>query len=213
MEFLGLATLLMLATGLIISRWQLREANRELKAAKLLSERLQSEVGYLSDTPAGQIAASRIPNQDQLTYRFRVRVPTSKFRVAYSTLWRKQSGGPTWFSAVAVPQGDSILTIRILEDERDQRWKIAAIVETPRETKRMATSLPADQVEIFRGSHQVIRAGIGRETTSVLPGQSIRLLDERWLVGEGGLLLYGDRTPEQDQVGIYAELQPDLGPL
>ena len=42
---------------------------------------------------------------------------------------------------------------------------------------------------------------------------ALRLLDERWLVGEGGLLLYGDRPPERDQIGVYAELQPDTGPL
>jgi hypothetical protein len=55
--------------------------------------------------------------------------------------------------------------------------------------------------------------GVGRETTKVAQHGSIRLLDERWLVGEGGLLLYGEQTPERDQIGIYAELQPDVGPL
>jgi hypothetical protein len=73
--------------------------------------------------------------------------------------------------------------------------------------------LPAEHVDIFRGSHDVISTGIGRETLAADANQSIRLLDERWLVGEKALLLYGDRAPEEDQVGIYAELQPDVGPL
>lgn len=77
----------------------------------------------------------------------------------------------------------------------------------------MATVLPPEHVDVFRGSHDVLSTGVGRETQSAERKQSIRLLDERWLVGEGGLLLYGDRAPENDQIGVYAELQPDLGPL
>ena len=77
----------------------------------------------------------------------------------------------------------------------------------------MSTVLPPEQVQIFRGSHDVLSTGVGRETQSAVATEAIRLLDERWLVGEGGLLLYGDRAPENDQIGIYAELQPDVGPL
>ena len=60
----------------------------------------------------------------------------------------------------------------------------------------MATVLPPEHVEIFRGSHEVVSTGVARETLAVSSTDSIRLLDERWLVGEGGLLLYGDRPPE-----------------
>jgi hypothetical protein len=77
----------------------------------------------------------------------------------------------------------------------------------------MATVLPSDHAGVFRGSHEVVSTGVGRETFAISSSKSIRLLDERWLVGEGSLLLYGDRAPEHDQIGIYAELQPDVGPL
>jgi hypothetical protein len=77
----------------------------------------------------------------------------------------------------------------------------------------MATVLPPDHVGVFRGSHEVISQGITRETRVVPSNETIRLLEERWLVGETALLLYGDRAPDEDQIGIYAELQPDVGPL
>ena len=66
---------------------------------------------------------------------------------------------------------------------------------------------------MFRQSHDVISTGVGKTTVAVAKTESLRLVDERWLIGEAGLLLYGDRSPEQDQIGVYAELQPDIGPL
>jgi len=90
---------------------------------------------------------------------------------------------------------------------------MATIVGSSQSTKRMATVLPPDHVDVFRGSHEVVSTGVDRETLAVSTADSIRLLDERWLVGEGALLLYGDRAPEHDQVGVYVELQPDIGPL
>ena len=66
---------------------------------------------------------------------------------------------------------------------------------------------------MFRESHDALSSGIGRDTQIASAGESIRLLDERWLVGESRMYLYGDRSPEVDLVGIYAELQPDDSPL
>ena len=77
----------------------------------------------------------------------------------------------------------------------------------------MATTLPPEQIQVFRGSHDALSTGVGRETLAVNASRSIRVLDERWLVGEGSLLLYGSRPPDRDQIGVYAELQPDDGPL
>ncbi|MFK8115430.1 MAG: hypothetical protein AB8B91_24750 [Rubripirellula sp.] len=206
-EFLGLMTILMLTVGLVLTALRLRTANQELRS-------LQAEVGYLAETSQDQIAASRIRNDvEPLTYRFRVRVPATGFRVAYSSLWPKHSPGPAWFGAVPVPPGESTVTVRIHEDPRDHRWKISTIIATPKKSDRMGTVLPSEHEQAFRGSHQVIRAGVGQETLAVDQSRSIRLLDERWLVGEEGLLLYGNREPEHDQIGIYAELQPDRGPL
>ena len=173
------------------------------------------EFGYLSNTLPGQIAAARAPSDQPLTYRLRVRAPETLqgYRVAYSSHWPQNSSGPQWFGAVEVPAGESIITVRIMEDPRDHRWKIATSVAAANGTRRMATVLPQEQVEIFRGAHEVLSTGIGRQTLAVGADQSIRLLDERWLVGETALLLYGDRAPDEDQIGVYAELQPDIGPL
>ncbi|MGI9472584.1 MAG: hypothetical protein ACR2NZ_13675 [Rubripirellula sp.] len=207
-EFIGLVTIAMLGVGLVMTAFRLRRSEQELA-------RLRSESGYLAETNPGQIAAARAPSDQPLTYRIRVRVPEneSRYRVAYSSLWPRRSTTPKWFGAVPVPPGESLITVRIQEDPRDKRWKIATVVGSRRGNQRMSTVLPADHVIAFRGSHDVISTGVGRETLALAATQRIRLLDERWLVGEGSLLLYGDRAPDNDQIGIYAELQPDVGPL
>ena len=205
---MGLVTIVILATGLVFSIRRLRHLEVEVA-------NMRSETGYLQETAPGQIAAARAPSDQPLTYRVRVRVPegASKFRVAYSSLWPSRAAGPQWYGAVPMPGGESIVTIRVLEDPRDKKWKIASLVSSVEGNQRMATVLPPKHVTVFRGSHDVLSTGVGRETQAVQQTGSIRLLDERWLVGEGALLLYGDRAPTTDQIGIYAELQPDVGPL
>lgn len=98
-------------------------------------------------------------------------------------------------------------------DPRDDRWKIITLVHDDSGTRRMATTLSKSLAHVFRESHDVIAAGIGRLPVSVAPDRSLRLLDEQWLVGEGGQLLYGDAPAREDQPGIYVELQPDNTPL
>ena len=206
-EYIGLITIAMLTVGLVITTFRLRRS-------ETIVAQLRAETGYLAETEPGQIAAARAPSDQPLTYRLRVRVPSSPpFRVAYSSLWPRKSTQPEWFGAVPIPPGESLITVRINEDPRDRRWKISTQVGHRDGTKRMATVLPEQHVGVFRGSHEVVSTGIGRETFAQSPNKAIRLLDERWLVGEGSLLLYGDRAPERDQIGVYVELQPDLGPL
>jgi hypothetical protein len=206
-EYIGAVTIAMVVVGLIATGMRLRRADTELA-------RLHAQLGYLSETDPGQIAAARAPSDQPLSYRVRLRVPAKlKYRVTYSSMLPKDSIDPDWYGAVPVPQGESTLTVRIHQDPRDHRWKILASIVGEQGTRRMATVLPEDQTEIFRGSHDVVATGIGTETLAAGGDDSIRLLDERWLVGEAGLLLYGDSPPEQDQIGIYAELQPDNGPL
>jgi hypothetical protein len=207
-EYLGLATIAMLGMGLVSTAIRLRRSEADLNL-------MRRQFGFLASTPPGQIAAARAPSEQPLTYRLRVRVPSDAetYRVAYSSHWPQHKSGPEWYGAVPVPPGESIITVQIYEDPRDRRWKIATVVSAQKETRRMATALPPDHVNVFRGSHDVISAGIGRETFASASDQSIRLLDERWLVGETALLLYGDRAPDEDQIGVYAELQPDRGPL
>ena len=207
-EYMGLVTIVILSIGLAFSIQRLRYLEIEVT-------KLREETGYLQKTEPGQLAAARAPSDQPLTYRVRVRVPAgpTKFRVAYSSVWPRDAATPRWYGAVPLPAGESVVTIRILEDPRDKRWKIASLVSSIEGNQRMATVLPPPHVTIFRGSHDVLSTGVGRETLAVQQTDSIRILDERWLVGEGGLLLYGDRAPRTDQVGIYAELQPDVGPL
>lgn len=205
-EYFGLITIAALAVGLWLTSSRLSTLQDELKG-------IRAQYGYLAESLPDQIAASRSPADAPLTYHIRVRVPSLGYRVTYSSIWPKDSLAPNWFGAVPVPTGESLVTIRIMEDPRDHRWKIATMVGSPSGTNRMATVLPDDHASVFRGSHQVISTGVSRETLAVNASKSIRILDERWLVGEGGLLLYGDRAPNRDQIGIYAELQPDVGPL
>ena len=206
----GMLTLILfvaLTIGYLVSQRRLHQAESELA-------RLRRESGYLTASDPGQIAAARAPSDQPLTYRVRVRVPESpKYRVAYSSIWEKDTASPSWFAAVDLPPGESLVIVRVLSDPRDDRWKMTALVQSERGTKRFATALPDEHVRVFRGSHDAISMGLSRETVQVAKDDSIRLLDERWVVGEGGLLLYGDQSPKRDQIGIYAELQPDIGPL
>ena len=207
-EYIGLLTIVILLIALFATTRRLQKSESELA-------QLRSQYGHLGETDPGQIAAARAPSDQPLTYRMRVRLPgeSAPYRVAYSSNWPRHASDPQWYGAVEVPPGESLITVRILEDPRDKRWKISTIVSTPSGTRRMATVLPEEHVEVFRGSHDVVSTGIGRQTAAVAMDSPIRLLDEKWLVGESGLLLYGDRAPETDQIGIYAELQPDRGPL
>lgn len=206
-EFLGLATIVALAIGLYLTSRELGRVEAELN-------QLRKEVGYLDASPPDRIAAVRVPSDEPLTYRVRVRVPDGVgYRIAYSTVLPRNARRPDWYAAVRVPPGESLVTVRVASDPRDDRWKITTLIGSERGTQRMATALPTEHVEVFRGSHDVVSTGVSRETVTVAASQSIRLLDERWLAGEGSLLLYGDRPVERDQTGIYAELQPDSGPL
>ncbi|MEM1225361.1 MAG: hypothetical protein AAGJ40_06675 [Planctomycetota bacterium] len=215
--FLAVVTIIGLIIGNASLAFRLRSASTEL-------ERLRLETGYLEPSGPAQIAAVRVPGDEPLVYRFRVRVPGPKpYRLVYSTLLPKGRTNPDWYSAMSVPPGDSVVTIRIAEDPRDERWKISTLVRdvaaarpsdpsapTPRDgggTRRMGTVLPDPHTNVFRSSHDVVSTGVPRRTVFAANGESLRLLDERWLVGEGALLLYGDRPPDADQIGVYAELQ------
>lgn len=201
-----------LACGYVVTLSRLRSAQNELL-------RLRNELGYLEASGDEEIAAVRMTSDQPMTYRVRVRVPAKPaYRIAYSSLWPELSAQPDWFAAVPVPVGESLVIVRILKDPRDDRWKITTLVRgdlagESSGTRRMATVLPDEHTTIFRGSHEWLRAGIPRKTTLAPVGQSLRVLDDRALVGPGAQVLYGDRPPEQDTVGVFAELQPDIGPL
>lgn len=186
---------------------------RRMRTAEAELARLRDEVGYLQAGDEDEIAAVRIASEEPLTWQTRVRVPKGKpYRVAYSALWRESTAAPEWFSAQPVPAGESIVTVRVLRDPRDDRWKITTIVRHLDGVSRSGTTLPDEISAVFRGTHDVLSTGVGRQTVTRPNGQSLRLLDERYFSGES-LMLYGDRAPKEDLVGIYAELQPDIGPL
>ena len=200
-------TTIALLSAWIATTMRLRSAEAELAV-------LRRQTGYLEPSRSDQVAAVRVPSEQPLTFRLRVRVPGSgRFRVAYSTFWPSGSVSPEWYSAVELPAGESQLIVQIHEDPRDDRWKITTTVRCERGTKRMATVLPDEHVRLFRKPNDAVSTGIGRQTTFAAMTENVRLLDERWQVGEAGLLLYGNREPESDVIGIFAELQPDDGPL
>jgi len=101
---------------------------------------------------------------------------------------------------------------RSRQDPRDDRWKITSIIRHADGIARIGTTLPDEISEIFRGTHDVMSTGVGKQTVTCPVGQSLRILDERYFSGSS-LLLYGDSGPRENLVGVYAELQPDIGPL
>lgn len=207
-ELIGLVTIAALAVAVGSLIVQTRAMRNELS-------RYRVEVGYLQPTGDDEIAASRAPFDEPLAWKFRVRVPDGqpRYRLTYATTWPRGERSPKWYGAVPIEPGESRVTVRIMRDQRDQRWKASVVVSSKNQTRRMASVLPPEQVEIFRGSHQQLARGIDRGTVSVSAGESIRVLDQRYLVGEGSLMLFGDSPPKSDQIGVYAELQPDAGPL
>jgi hypothetical protein len=205
---------LLLWTGIVALGVAYAVTLSRLQTAQSELQRLRQLTGHLEPTGKDQLAAVRVPSDQPMTYRIRVRVPESPpYRVAYSSVWPVDTTGPEWFSAVSVPPGESMLIVRILKDPRDEKWKITTLRQTESGTRRSATVLPADHVKLFRGSHDWLRSGITGRTTTVAKGESLRLLDERILYGPGATMLYGDRPQEQDMIGVFAELQPDTGPL
>jgi hypothetical protein len=198
--------LLGFAISYVQNFYRMRSAESELA-------RLRDEVGYLQPSDSDQIAAVRIASEEPLTWQTRVRIPKgTPYRVAYSALWPAATRSPNWFAAQPVPAGESIITVRVLKDPRDDRWKITTIVRHADGIARIGTTLPEEIADVFRGTHDVMSSGVGRQTTQRQAGERLRILDEKYFAGES-LLLYGDRGPEEDLVGVFAELQPDIGPL
>jgi hypothetical protein len=209
---LNLKTLLLivlicgLVFALVANYGRMRVAETEL-------EKLRTEYGYLEPSEANEIAAVRVVVDEPLVWQARVRVPAKqRYRVAYSAVWRASTSKPEWFAAQPIPEGESVVTVRVMKDPRDDQWRISTIVRHAGGVGRIGTVLPEDLNKVFRGSHDVVSSGIGRQTVHHQAGRALRIFDERYFSGPS-LLLYGDRAPEADVVGIFAELQPDIGPL
>ncbi|MEO1617334.1 MAG: hypothetical protein AAFV88_15900 [Planctomycetota bacterium] len=204
---IGLVLLVASLCGNFVTIGKLRSAETELV-------RLRAEAGYLEPTRETEIAAMRLSSDLPMAYRLRIRIPDgTPYRLVYSAIWPKGNSGPQWFGAVEVPPGEFEVLVRVLKDPRDERWKMTALRRSAAGTRRIATALPKACRDVFLGSHDWLRAGIARETLVRPSGESLRLLDERALVGEGAMMLYGDKPPPQDMVGVFAELQPDVGPI
>lgn len=204
---LNLLLLVALASACVISITRLRRAEAELA-------RLREETGYLPPSGDDEIAAVRLTSDQPMTYRLRVRVPQSPaYRIVYSSHWPESRTSPQWFGAVGVPPGESVVTVQVVKDPRDERWKITTLRRGLDGTRRIATALPESQVKVFRGSHDWLSSGVTRHSSTRPVGDSLRLLDERVLVGEGAMMLYGDGPPADAMLGIFAELQPDIGAI
>ena len=129
-EYLGLVTIAMLMVGLTITAMRLQ------KSEALVAE-LRRENGYLAETPPGQIAAARAPSDQPLTYRVRIRSPIFFLEISCRLQFdlAETVDEPHWYGAVPVPPGESLVTVRIMEDPRDKRWKMATIVGSPQGTE------------------------------------------------------------------------------
>jgi hypothetical protein len=186
---------------------------RRMRIAESELKRLRVEIGFLESTHPDELAAVRVPADEPLMWQARVRVPAKqRYRVAYSAVWRESTSRPDWFAAQQLPEGESVVTIRVMKDPRDDQWRISTIVRHSGGTQRIGTVLPDELSAVFRGSHDVFSGGIGKDTVVRPAGEKLRIFDERYFSGSS-LLLYGDRAPEADVVGVFAELQPDTGPL
>lgn len=184
-----------------------------MRTAESELAKLRDEVGYLQPSDVGEVAAVRVLADQPLTWQARVRIPAGKsYRMAYSGLWTAARQAPEWFAAHPMRPGESTIIVRVLKDPRDDRWKMSTIIRHADGVSRIATALPDEISSVFRGSHDVISAGVGRQTVTRPGGESLRIIDERFFAGNS-MLLYGDRGPSEDMVGVFVELQVDKRPL
>lgn len=210
---LGLGTLvlwitilgLVMANGFTIRRLRRAEAERDA---------LRNQVGYLNVADASVLAAVQIATTEPLVWKYRVQVPArGRFRFAYGTKWPAERGRPRWISAVSMPPGESIVLVRVMQDPRDAVWKLVCLLQQGEMTLRQATPLSARQTELFRSSTDTFRVGVGQETQTASEDETLMVIDQRWLAGESGLLMYGAGPPEADVDGIFGALQADEGAL
>ena len=175
--------------------------------------RLRAEVGFISEPDTSKLAAIRVPSDQPLTWKVRVRTPSLQpYQIAFGTLWPGGATAPEWHSSVVLDEGESLITLRLMEDPRDERWKIVAIVTQDGTVRRASAPLDDRQTAVFRGSHNTIRGGIQSEVA--LPaGQGVRVIEDKWFTGEGGLLLFGESMPDDDIDGVFAELMPLPGAM
>lgn len=199
-------TTIAMGCALVVTVQRLRSAESELAL-------LREEVGYLGPTKGNEIAAVRALVYEPLTFQFRVRVPERPgYRLAYSSLWPAEASGPEWFGGLKVPPGESTVIVRVLKDPRDDRWKIAAICRSELGTRRIGTTLPEDHTSLFRSPQDWSNSGVSRVAQVAEIGESIRLLENRIIQGEEAMM-FGARPKGQDAVGVFAQLEPDSGPL
>jgi len=173
--------------------------------------KLRDEVGFLQPSESDEVAAVRVLADEPLTWQSRVRIPAGhSYRMAYSALWTASQQAPEWFAAQPIRPGESTIIVRVLKDPRDDRWKMSLIIRHADGVSRIATALPDEISSVFRGSHDVISAGVGRQTVTRPGGDPLRIIDERFFAGNS-MLLYGDRGPSEDMIGVFVELQVDNG--
>jgi hypothetical protein len=185
--------------------------SRQLHRARAELESMRSEVGYLNIRDEAQLAVARVPDDEPLVWRFRIHNPqNNRMRLAYSTRWLSGSVRPDWYSFAAIPAGESLITARVAADPRDSLWKISVIIRQGNSETRLATELPESQVPIFRGSHHAISTGeVETRTLQRPPQRPIKLLEDKWLVDESPMVLFGQRPPDTDVIGVFLEIQPD----
>ena len=203
---LVLVALVGFAISYVINFSRMRSAESELAT-------LRDEVGFLKPSDVGEVAAVRVLADEPLTWQTRVRIPDGQsYRMAYSAIWAASTQSPEWFAAQPMRSGESTIIVRVLKDPRDDRWKMSTIIRHADGVSRIATALPDEISNVFRGSHDVISAGVGRQTVTRPAGDSLRIIDQRFYAGDS-MLLYGDRGPSEDLIGVFVELQADNGPL
>lgn len=203
---LVLVALVGFAISYVINFSRMRSAESELG-------KLRDEVGFLQPSDIGEVAAVRVLADEPLTWQTRVRIPDGQsYRMAYSAIWVASTQSPEWFAAQPMRSGESTIIVRVLKDPRDDRWKMSTIIRHADGVSRIATALPDEISSVFRGSHDVISTGVGRQTVTRPGGDSLRIIDQRFYAGDS-MLLYGDRGPSEDLIGVFVELQADNGPL
>lgn len=199
-ELLALTTVCVLVISQFWTSRQLYQAHQELR-------QLREEIGYISETDQSKLVAVRVHSDEPLTWKLRVRVPQDHpYGVAFATQWQAGASEPDWRSIEPLPSGESEVILRLIRDPRDNRWKIITLVRHDDNTRRVGSPLSDRQAELFQQSCDTLRGGI-KGQVSVAGGRPLRVIDEKWFSGEGGLMLFGSAAPKDNIDGVFAELK------
>jgi|GEM_PF-6900970 len=198
--FLWLTGASLIASHLWTSQ-QLAHTRREL-------QQLRYSTAQLDPLQRDQIGLARVPLDEPDRWQLRLWLPEGRgYELQASTLWLAGAAEPDWQPVLALPQGASLLTCSLTRTPDNRRWDLALVIRRGSNTTGRRLPLTEGQSQRFPSSGRYWVSQIESGPRYTNPAKPTALLLEH-LLSADGTMLYGDRPPDRDQVGVYLRLAP-----